>query len=78
MNAVRRALEMTPPELASDILDHGIVLTGGGALHPRAGHADERGDRPQRAPRSRPAHRVVRGTGKILDEFTRYEDVLTT
>ena len=32
VNAVRRALEMTPPELASDILEHGIVLTGGGAL----------------------------------------------
>ena len=30
--AVRQALERTPPELASDILDRGIVLTGGGAL----------------------------------------------
>jgi rod shape-determining protein MreB and related proteins len=30
--AVIRALEMTPPELASDIVEHGIVLTGGGAL----------------------------------------------
>jgi hypothetical protein len=32
VNAVRRALEMTPPELASDILERGIILTGGGAL----------------------------------------------
>ena len=32
VNAVRRALEVTPPELASDILEYGIVLTGGGAL----------------------------------------------
>ena len=32
VNAVRRALEMTPPELASDILERGIVLTGGGSL----------------------------------------------
>jgi rod shape-determining protein MreB len=30
--AVRDALEQTPPELASDIVDRGIVLTGGGAL----------------------------------------------
>ena len=29
---VKTTLEMTPPELASDIMDRGIVLTGGGAL----------------------------------------------
>jgi rod shape-determining protein MreB and related proteins len=32
VGAVRVALERTPPELAADIVDHGIVLTGGGAL----------------------------------------------
>ena len=32
VNAVRNALEQTPPELAADIIDRGIVLTGGGAL----------------------------------------------
>ena len=32
MNAIRTTLERTPPELASDIIDHGITLTGGGAL----------------------------------------------
>jgi len=32
MDAVRTALERTPPELSSDIADRGIVLTGGGAL----------------------------------------------
>ena len=32
VEAVRRALEITPPELASDIVDRGIVMTGGGAL----------------------------------------------
>ncbi len=31
-NVVKRALETTPPELSSDIMDRGIVLTGGGAL----------------------------------------------
>ena len=31
VEAVRRALEVTPPELASDIVDEGIVMTGGGA-----------------------------------------------
>ncbi len=32
VDLVREALEQTPPELAADIVDHGIVLTGGGAL----------------------------------------------
>ncbi len=32
VDAVRRCLERTPPELAADIVDQGIVLTGGGAL----------------------------------------------
>ena len=32
VNCVKNVLEKTPPELASDIMDHGIVLTGGGAM----------------------------------------------
>jgi len=32
LDAVRRALEATPPEIAADILDYGIVMTGGGSL----------------------------------------------
>ena len=32
VGAVRRALEITPPELAADIVDRGIVMTGGGSL----------------------------------------------
>ncbi len=34
VQTVRRVLEQTPPELASDVIDRGIVLTGGGALLP--------------------------------------------
>ncbi len=32
IDAIRSTLEKTPPELAADIIDHGIMLTGGGAL----------------------------------------------
>lgn len=32
IEAVKDVLEQTPPEIASDVIDHGIVLTGGGAL----------------------------------------------
>ncbi|MCK4559588.1 MAG: rod shape-determining protein [Calditrichia bacterium] len=76
IEAVKVALERTPPELASDILDRGIVLTGGGAL---LKNFDER----MREDTSLPIHIaedpltcVVRGCGIILDEFERYEKVL--
>lgn len=78
VNAVRRALEITPPELASDIVDRGIVMTGGGALlrgldvllTQETGlpiHVDED-----------PLTCVVRGTGRILDDEERYWSVLTS
>ena len=46
VEAVRSALERTPPELAADIVDKGIVLTGGGALLQEPRRAAARGDRP--------------------------------
>src|SRR6267378_1381471 len=78
VDAVRRALEITPPELASDIVDRGIVMTGGGALirgldvllQQETGlpiHLDED-----------PMTCVVRGTGRILDDPEKYRNVLTT
>jgi rod shape-determining protein MreB len=78
VNAVRRALEMTPPELASDILEKGIVLTGGGSLIRGLDQLlmEETG-LPVRVDED-PLTSVVRGTGRILDEFSRYGSVLTT
>ena len=78
VDACRRALEITPPELASDIVDRGIVMTGGGALIRGLDqllahetnlpiHVDEE-----------PLTCVVRGTGRILDDFERFRSVLTT
>ena len=76
VEAVKVALERTPPELASDILDRGIVLTGGGAL---LKNLDER----MREDTSLPIHVsedpltcVVQGCGIILEDFERYEKVL--
>jgi len=78
VNAVRRALEMTPPELASDVLENGIMLTGGSSqirgLDQRL--MDETG-LPVRMDDD-PLTSVVRGTGRILDDFARYGSVLTT
>ena len=78
VDAVRRALEITPPELAADIVDRGIVMTGGGALirgldqllSHETGlpiHVDDD-----------PLTCVVRGTGRILDDFQKYRSVLTS
>jgi len=76
VEAVRRALEVTPPELSSDILDEGIVMTGGGAqlrgldwlLGQETGlaiHLDEE-----------PLTCVVRGAGIVLDDWSAYRGVV--
>jgi rod shape-determining protein MreB len=77
VNAVRRALEVTPPELASDLVDRGILLTGGGALIRGLDLliAHEVG-LPVRIADD-PLTCVVRGTGRILDQPERFADVLT-
>jgi rod shape-determining protein MreB len=77
VNAVRRALEVTPPELASDLVDCGVLLTGGGALIRGLDLliAHEVG-LPVRIAED-PLTCVVRGTGQILDQPERFADVLT-
>ncbi|MGH7628526.1 MAG: rod shape-determining protein [Gemmatimonadales bacterium] len=76
VNAVRRALELTPPELARDVLDNGIVLTGGGALLRGLDSllAFETG-LPVRIDVD-PLTSVVRGTGRILEDMPRWHSVL--
>ncbi len=77
VQAVRSALEITPPELASDIVDFGIVMTGGGALIRGLDklialetnlpiHVDEE-----------PMTCVVRGTNTILEDFAKYRSIVT-
>jgi rod shape-determining protein MreB len=69
MNAVRVALERTPPELSADISDRGIVLTGGGAM---LKNLDKRIREETGLPVSiadDPLCSVVLGTGKMLSDF---------
>jgi len=76
VDAVRLSLEKTPPELASDILDRGIILTGGGAL---LTGLDERLREETNLPinvAEDPLLCVVRGTGKVLDDIEFYQKVL--
>jgi len=69
LNAIRAALERTPPELSADISDRGIVLTGGGAL---IKNLDKRIREETGLPVSiadDPLAAVVLGTGKMLSDF---------
>jgi rod shape-determining protein MreB and related proteins len=77
IGAVRAALEVTPPELSSDIVDEGIVMTGGGAqlrgldllIGEDTGlpiHVD-----------SEPLTCVVRGAGMVMEDWSTYEGVLS-
>ncbi len=69
VNAIRVALERTPPELSADISDRGIVLTGGGAL---IKNLDKRIREETGLPVSiaeDPLASVVLGTGRMLSDF---------
>jgi rod shape-determining protein MreB and related proteins len=69
LNAIRSALERTPPELSADISDRGILLTGGGAL---LQNLDNRIREETGLPvliAENPLCSVVLGTGKMLGDF---------
>ena len=75
--AVRRALERTPPELAADILDRGMVLSGGGGkLKGLKERLIEGTSLPTHVDSEDPLAAVVRGNAKVLEEFDRYKKVL--
>lgn len=76
VESVRLTLERTPPELASDILDHGIILTGGGGLLRKLDELIQKETQLPVNVAEDPLTAVVRGTGKILTDFNRYLRVL--
>ncbi len=76
VEAVKESLEKTPPELASDIVDRGIVMTGGGSLLRGLGEMlHEQTHLPIRVAEDALLC-VVLGSGKILDEIGVYAEVL--
>jgi len=78
IEAVKVTLEETPPELAADIMERGIVLAGGGALLRGLDRliSDETGLPAHLA--DDPETCVARGTGKALDEIDSLRTVLDT
>jgi rod shape-determining protein MreB and related proteins len=78
IGAVRVTLDQTPPELAGDILDRGIVLTGGGAL---LRGLDDRLRHETGMPvhvAEDPLRSVVLGAGRCVEEFEALQQVLVT
>jgi rod shape-determining protein MreB len=69
VDAVRTALERTPPELAADIVDKGIVLTGGGALLKGLDLLLRQETNLPITVAEDPLSCVALGTGKVLDEL---------
>ncbi len=75
VNALRTALENTPPELAGDIIDKGVVITGGGSLLPGlATRFQEETNLPIITVED-PLTSVVYGVGKVLDEIELFRKV---
>jgi rod shape-determining protein MreB len=78
VDAVRVTLDQTPPELAGDIMDRGLVLTGGGAL---LRGLDERLRHETGMPvhvAEEPLHSVALGAGKCVEEFEALQQVLVS
>ena len=78
VEAVKVALENTPPELASDIVDKGIVLTGGGALLYRLDQVLREATGLPVVVAENPLSCVALGTGRALEEMKRLRNVLTS
>jgi len=69
VQAVKQTLERTPPELAADIVDQGITLTGGGALLKNTDVLLQRETELPVKVADDPLTAIVLGTGKALDEI---------
>ena len=77
VDAIKTTLERTPPELSSDIIDHGITLTGGGALLRGLDEliSGETGMPVHIA--ENPLDCVAEGTGKVLENINVLKEVLS-
>ena len=75
ISAIRAALEGTPPELSADIVDKGIVLTGGGSLLRNLDQLIREETGLPTALSDDPISSVVLGAGKALDELDLLKEV---
>jgi rod shape-determining protein MreB len=78
IEAVKVALEHTAPELAADIVDKGIVLTGGGALLSNLDYVLRHATGLPVSIADDPLSCVALGTGRALEEMPKLKNVLTS
>jgi rod shape-determining protein MreB len=76
VEAVKMALECTPPELSSDIVDKGIVMTGGGSLLNNLDKVLQDATKLPVFVADQALSCVALGTGRVLEDFTRLKHVL--
>jgi len=76
IEAVKVVLECVPPELSSDIVDKGIVLTGGGALLRNLDYVLRESTKLPVFVAEDPLTCVARGCGIVLEQFDRFRHVL--
>lgn len=76
VDSIKYTLEKTPPELASDIMDRGIMLTGGGALLSGLNTLIKQETGMPVSIAENPLDCVVMGSGKVLDEIETLKKVL--
>jgi len=76
VESIAEVIEETPPELVGDMLDRGIFLCGGGALIRGLDEAIKKEIGVETRIVEEPLTCVIRGIGKIVDDFERYKNVL--
>ncbi len=76
LETIKTALEQTPPELAADIVDNGIVLTGGGSLLRNLDEVIRRETSLPVVVAEDPLSTVVMGCGLVFENFDVLKDVL--
>ena len=76
VDAIKAAIEETPPELLSDIIEHGIFLAGGGALLRGLDHVITQSTQIRTRIADDPLTAVVRGTGFVLEDLENLQEVL--
>ena len=76
IDGIKEVLETTPPEILSDVMHRGIVLTGGGALISGLASLLQNSLKIPIYVAEDPLSAVARGTGIILDDVDYYKDIL--
>lgn len=78
VEAVKLTLEETPPELVADVMEHGIVITGGGSILHNLDTLIAQETQMKVTLAEDPLHSVAQGTGLILEDLSAYKSVLVS